>query len=156
MDYIPLFLMAPLLVAVAYFDLRFMRIPNMISLIAVALFLATLPFFPPSHLAVRLGAAALVFGLGFTAFAFGMIGAGDVKILSVLMLFVPPVHMTIFANVFSASMLAGIVVILSLRRIPVTSTWGWKSFGGTTKLPMGLSIAMTGLAFPLVALALQH
>ncbi len=156
MDYVPLFLLAPLLITVAYFDLRFLRIPNVISLVAIALFLVTLPFFPPSHLAMRLGAAALVFAFGFTAFAFGMIGGGDVKILSVLMLFIPPVHMAIFANVFAVSMLAGILVVLSLRHFPATSLWGWKSLAATRKFPMGLSIAITGLAFPLVAQALQH
>lgn len=156
MEFIPLVLLAPLLIAVAYCDLRFMRIPNKMSLIAIAVFLLTLPFFPPSHLVLRLEVAAFVFAMGFTAFAFGMIGGGDVKFFTALMLFIPPVQMTIFTSVFSASMLTGILVVILMRRLPATSRWGWKSFGGSNKFPMGLSIAMTGLAVPLVAFALRH
>ncbi|MGV8988930.1 MAG: prepilin peptidase [Cypionkella sp.] len=156
MTFLPLFLLAPILLAVAYFDLRFMRIPNVICMIALALFLACALMFPPPDLLARFGSALAVLTLGVLAFAFRLIGGGDVKFLSALMLFVPTSALVIFANTFSAAMLIGIVLILGLRRIPATSSWGWKSFGGSKKFPMGLSIALTGLAFPIAALVLRH
>lgn len=155
MTMLPLFLLGPVLLGVAYFDLRFMRIPNVISVIALALFLICAMVFPPSDLLARFFCTSLVLTLGFLGFAFRLIGGGDVKFLSTLMLFVPINALVLFANVFSASMLAGILLIAGLRRIPATSAWGWKSFGGSTKFPMGVSIAMTGLALPIVALILQ-
>lgn len=155
MDILPMLLLAPILVAVAYFDLRFMRIPNSLTLITLGIFAVVVLLSPPADLWLRLGIAGLVFALGCVAFAFRLIGGGDVKILSALMLAVPVNGIAVFANVFSASMIAGIVVVLTLRRIPQSTSWGWKSFAGSKKFPMGLSIAMAGLAFPLVALTLQ-
>ena len=155
MDVLPMLLLAPIMVAVAYFDLRFMRIPNSLTLITLGIFAVVVLFFPPADLWIRLGIAAAVFALGCVGFAFRLVGGGDVKILSALMLAVPVNGIVVFANVFSVSMIAGIVVVLTLRRIPQSSRWGWKTFGGSQKFPMGLSIAMAGLAFPLVALTLQ-
>ena len=152
---VPLFLLTPVMVAAAYFDLRFMRIPNLLSLIAVAIFVVSTLLFPPADLVLRLVIALLVFALGIVAFAFRLVGGGDVKLLSALMLLVPANGIVVFANVFSASLIAGIILLLAARRIPATRKWGWKSFGGSQRFPMGLSIAMSGLAFPVIALALQ-
>ena len=155
MDILPMLLLAPIMVAVAYFDLRFMRIPNSLTLITLGIFVIVALLFPPADLWARLGIAGLVFVLGCVGFASRLIGGGDVKILSALMLAVPANGVAVFANVFSVSLIAGILVVLTLRRIPQSSSWGWKTFGGSHKFPMGLSIAMAGLAFPPVALALQ-
>lgn len=155
MALLPLFLLAPVLLAVAYFDLRFMRIPNLVSLIALALFLVCALAFPPSDLPIRLVGAFAVLAAGFLAFAFRMIGGGDVKFLSALMLFIPTSALLLFANIFSAALLMGIVLIFGLRRIPSSRAWGWKSFDGTNKLPMGLSIALAGIATPITLLLMQ-
>ena len=155
MDIYPLLLLAPVLLAVAYFDLRFMRIPNFLTFITLGIFVLVVIVSPPTDLVARFAIAGLVFILGCVGFAFRLIGGGDVKILSALMLVVPANGLVIFANVFSVSLIAGIVLVLTLRRFPVVSKSGWKTFGGSTKYPMGLSIAMAGLAFPLVVLSMQ-
>ena len=155
MDVLAMLLLSPVMVAVAYCDLRFMRIPNNLTLIALGIFASVAILYPPADLWIRLGFAALVFSLGCLAFAFRLIGGGDVKILSALMLTVPATGVVVFANVFAISLIAGVAVVLTLRRMPQSSSWGWKSFGGSQKFPMGLSIALAGLAFPLVALSLQ-
>lgn len=149
----PLFCIAPLLVAAAWCDLRYMRIPNVLSLAAVAVFALAALVVPPDDLAARLTVAVSVFALGFVAFAFRLFGGGDVKLLSALMLFVPFAHLTLFANVFSASMLIGIALILGLRRVIPAAGIGWVSFQ-SNKFPMGISIALAGLSFPVVALML--
>lgn len=155
MDTTALLILAPVLAIVAYCDLRYMRIPNALSLIAIAVFVVVSVIAPPADLWPRVAVAGIVLALGLTAFAFRMIGGGDVKFLSAMMLSVPTSGLLIFANVFSASMLAGIVFVLGMRRIPATQGWGWKTFGGSQKFPMGISIALSGLAFPLVSFLIR-
>lgn len=155
MEIVPMLLLAPVLMAVAYFDLRFMRIPNILSLMVLAVFAVAAFFFPPADLLARLVIATSVLLLGFIGFSFRLIGGGDVKILSALMLVVPTSGIVVFANVFSISMFAGIILVLAIRRFPQINSLGWKSFGGSHKFPMGLSIALAGLAFPVVSLVMQ-
>ncbi|OYX42317.1 MAG: hypothetical protein B7Z02_12300 [Rhodobacterales bacterium 32-67-9] len=145
---VPLLLIAPLLVAVAYSDLSRMRIPNALSLVAVAVFGLYALIAPPDDLVLRIAVAGTVFVLGFGAFCLGLFGGGDVKMLSALLLFVPTPTMPLFGFVFSASMLAGIAIVLGLRRLPAAHRLGWKSISGSTGFPMGLSIAMAGLVHP--------
>ena len=155
MEIVPMLLLAPVLMAVAYFDLRFMRIPNILSLMVLAVFAVAAFFFPPADLLARLVIATSVLLLGFIGFSFRLIGGGDVKILSALMLVVPTSGIVVFANVFSISMFVGIILVLAIRRFPQVNSLGWKSFGGSHKFPMGLSIALAGLAFPVVSLVMQ-
>lgn len=151
MELLPLAMIAPLLVWGAWSDLRRMRIPNAVSLIAVAVFAATAAVAPPDDLLPRVTIAAAVLGLGFASYLFGLFGGGDVKMLSALFLFVPVSTLPLFAHVFSASMLAGIVIVLALRRLPAAHRPGWKSVSGSTGFPMGLSIAMAGIVHPAAA-----
>jgi prepilin peptidase CpaA len=156
MSLAPLVVLSPILVAVAIWDLRFMRIPNALSLIAVALFVISCLFSLPVDIVARVSVAATVFGLGFVAFCFRMFGGGDVKILSALMLFVPIQSLTLFAYLFSASMLIGILAILGLRRLPQAADHRWKSISASTKFPMGISIALSGILLPLVGHAFDR
>ncbi|KAB2883633.1 MAG: hypothetical protein F9K34_11265 [Albidovulum sp.] len=151
MDLMPLVLVAPIFLWGAWSDLRRMRIPNAVSIIAVAVFVATAVVAPPEDLGLRVAAAAAVFALGFVTYLFGLFGGGDVKMLSALVLFVPVPTLALFAYVFSAAMLAGMAAILLLRRLPAAQRLGWKSISGSTGFPMGLSIAMAGLAHPAAA-----
>ncbi|MCE6970000.1 A24 family peptidase [Cereibacter sphaeroides] len=148
---VPLMLLAPVLVAVAASDLRHMRIPNALSLAAVALFVISLPWFPPDDLPMRLVVAGGVFVIGFAAFCLRLIGGGDVKILAALLLFVPVSQMPVFANIFAAALLVGIAVILLVRLLPAARRSSWPSMQRTRRFPMGISIALAGLAHPFLA-----
>jgi len=152
MALVPLILIAPLLCWVAYSDLSRMKIPNALSLIAIAVFAVAAVAAPPDDLAPRLAIAGAVLALGFVSYCFGLFGGGDVKMLAARLLCVPVPTLTLFAYVFSASMLIGIAVVLTLRRIPAARQLGWKSVSGSTKFPMGVSIALAGIAHPAVAL----
>lgn len=151
--FLPLFAIAPLLAAVAYFDLRYMRIPNAISAMALVVFALWAAAFPPADLILRLVCAGVVFAAGFLAFSFRLFGGGDVKILAVLMLFVPVGSLTVFSYVFSAAMIAGILLIVGLRQLAVVRRSSWKALGGSTRFPMGISIALAGLCHPFVTMA---
>ena len=155
MSLAPLFLISPILIAVAYCDLRFMRIPNLLSVLMLAIFLVSSLILPPEDLPARIVVAALVFGLGFTGFCFHILGGGDVKILSALILFVPLQDLALFSYLFSAALLVGIAVILTLRRLPLATDHGWKSISGSSRFPMGISIALAGIIYPLAVMALQ-
>lgn len=146
----PLFLLAPLLCAVAYFDLRYMRIPNWLSLLALATFALACLIAPPEDLGPRLLAGGSVFLLGFAAFALGLIGGGDVKILSCLTLFIPASGLAGFAQLFALSLAVGIVGLTLLRAIRPLRHIGWLGLAEQRGFPMGISIAMAGLAYPLI------
>lgn len=151
MALVPLILIAPLLLWGAWSDLRLMRIPNVLSLIAVAVFTVSALIAPPGDLVPRLAVAAAVFGAGFVTYLLGLFGGGDVKMLAALLLFVPVPTLPVFAYVFSAAMLVGIAIVLALRRLPAARRLGWKSVSDSRGFPMGLSIAMAGLAHPIAA-----
>lgn len=155
MDLLGIICLAPVMVAVALHDLRYMRIPNSLTLIAIGILAVVAITFPPSDYLIRLTVALSVLALGMLGFVFRLFGGGDVKILSALMLAIPSHGLVTFAYVFSAAMFAGIAIVLSLRQFPTTASWGWKSFGGSSGFPMGLSIALAGLSFPLVVLLAQ-
>ncbi len=148
-DLLPLFLLSPVLAAVAYFDLRYMRIPNKLVLIAVCLFLVVTPFFSWSEIAVRGAVAFSVLAIGFGLFAMGLFGGGDAKMMAALMLFIPSQTYTLFAYGFSVAMMAGIGLILLLRCVPVLTDSSWVSMQQKGTFPMGISIALAGLLHPL-------
>ncbi len=153
MDLIPLILLSPILVFVGYFDMRYMRIPNTLSLIALALFIITAPLLSWPELAARLTIAGIVFLTGTFAFAMRWLGGGDVKIMSCLMLFVPSQSLALFAFGFSASMLIGVFFILTIRAAPWLSTASWASVQARGKFPMGISIALSGIIHPFLTSA---
>jgi prepilin peptidase CpaA len=155
MDLIPLILLAPVLIAVAYFDLRYMRIPNALALIAIALFLAMTPFLAWPEVGIRLLAAATTLVIGFALFAMGLFGGGDAKMMAALMLFVPSQTLVLFGYGFSFAMIAGIALILLLRAMPVLAGSTWVSLQQRGTFPMGISIAMAGLLHPVVITSLN-
>src|SRR5215217_9672015 len=86
-------LLAAALVGAAIGDWRTRTIPNWLTL---GIALAAIPFWYLTGLevwpdvALRLGVAAGVFALFAGAFALGMMGGGDVKLVAALALWLPP------------------------------------------------------------------
>lgn len=148
MTLLPLILMSPILAAAAYHDMRYMRIPNILSLLALGLFVATLPLLPVGEIGARLLAAALVFAFGIVVFALRLFGGGDVKLMAVLMLFIPSQSHAIFAFGFSAAMLIGVAFIMTLRAAPWLSSSDWITIRQRGTFPMGISIAAAGIMHP--------
>jgi len=153
MQILPLLLLAPVLLLVGYYDLRYMRIPNALSLAALVLFLAAMPFLGWHEITLRVGLASAVFLLGFISFALGLFGGGDVKFLSVLMLFVPSQAVALYGWGFSVSMLIGVGFILTLRAAPWLEDTDWVTIRARGTFPMGISIALSGLLLPFLTTA---
>lgn len=147
--FLPLLLVAPLLAAMALGDLRRLRIPNWLVLSMVAVFVLTAPFLLPApEIGWRLAAAVAVYVLGLAGFALGLWSGGDVKAVSALMLFLPSATLTIYAFTFSASMFAGMTMVLSLRAVVGTPESAWRSLRPRAEFPMGVSIALSGFLLP--------
>ena len=85
-------LLALMLLAAAWLDLKSRTIPNRLN---IAIALLAVPFWWAVGLslwpdvALQIGVAALVFGFFSIAFALGAMGGGDVKLLAALALWLP-------------------------------------------------------------------
>lgn len=141
--------LAVIALSIIYFDLRFMRIPDRLSLLLLGLFAAQCVAFGfPADVWMRLAVCLIVFGLGFVAFGARMLGGGDVKIMTALALFVPVHALAHVALTLSATLLLGTGVVVAVRW--VNPAWSGWSFLRTSRMPMGVSIGAAALIAPLV------
>lgn len=153
-DVLPIALLAPVLVFVALSDLRRMRIPNAASLLMLGLFVLCVPFVGTGESLLRAAAGAVVFTAFFALFAANLVGGGDAKVLPALVLFVPSPLWVIYANLLALSLLVGIAAVLAVQAIPNGGASAWAVRRNRGAFPMGLSIALSGLLLPPVALLL--
>lgn len=151
---LPLLLFTPVLLYVAQSDLCWMRIPNMASLLGLGLFVLTLPLIGFDEALSRILPAVVVFCIGFLLFLLRIFAGGDVKILAVLMLFIPSGTLALFALVFSGAMLLGIAAVTATRALAIPQLRGWVSMRARGLMPMGLSISLAGIGHLVVLYAL--
>lgn len=104
-----------ILLAASAMDLTRLRIPNLIPLALIGFSLLRMastaePIPWPSHL----GAFGLMLMLGFLAFAGGLIGGGDVKLMAALALWFGPLPLASFVVLtgISGGILASILLLL--------------------------------------------
>lgn len=135
-----------LLVAVIIYDLRFMRLPNLLVLLFVLVFALTVAWtLPLNDLAWRVGVALAILLVGAAANVAKLLGGGDVKTLAALILFVPRESLLSFAFLFCICMIVGIMGLLALRRVLRTKNPIWRGLQENGRYPMGISIGMAGL-----------
>jgi prepilin peptidase CpaA len=133
-------LLAALLLAACWFDVKSRTIPNELNL---AIALLAIPFWWSVGLdlwpgvAIQVAIAAAVFGLFAIAFAIGAMGGGDVKLIGALALWLP----------FQALVL--LLVVMSLAGGVLTAAMyvrhRLKAAEGQLEVPYGLAIAFGGL-----------
>jgi len=156
MQFGPLVLITPLLVAMALCDARNLKISNRLVLAMLAAFVFTAPIFLSGHeVAYRAIAGCAVFALGVVGFAFRLWGGGDVKAIAALTLFVPGMSLTLFAFTFSASMALGMMIVLAGRALLGNPQIHWSALRPEAGYPMGVSIAMSGISLPWLAMFLS-
>ena len=155
-ELVPLILLWPILAAVAYSDLRYMKIPNWLVLMALALFVLTLPLFGLPEITARLVLGGIVFLICLTAFSLGYVGGGDAKFLPVLMLFVPPYSLPLFAYVFLLSVGLGLLFTLALQHSDAARRSGWAGTVARGRFPAGVTMALAGLGLPIAQLLLAQ
>jgi prepilin peptidase CpaA len=90
--------------------------------------------------AIQVAVAAVVFALFAFAFARGMMGGGDVKLITALALWLPP--LPLLAMLTTMSIVGGAVTLVLL----VEARWR-RGAGGTAgiEVPYGVAIAIAGL-----------
>jgi prepilin peptidase CpaA len=133
-------LLALMLVAGCWYDLKSRTIPNeltiAVALLAIPFWWATgLGFWP--DVALQIGVAALVFALFAIAFAIGAMGGGDVKLVSAVALWLP--WPAVLALLMIMSLAGGaLTVALVIRHRLARSE-------GQLEIPYGVAIAFGGL-----------
>ncbi len=143
--YIPYLIAAILLVAMAL-ELRTGRIPNWLTLLPFALFAVALimaddwaVLLPQVYLAIA------VFVAGLLLFAFAGFGAGAVKLMTGLVLFVPWGEAGYTLATFVAALFVCAFLIVQLRKAFGSETSGWHVWRKPV-MPMSLPIGLAGLA----------
>lgn len=92
--------------------------------------------------AIQLGLAAAAFALFALAFHIGMMGGGDVKLIAVLALWLPP---GAFASMLVVMSLAGGVVTLAMLAERRWRDRGSAGGAASIEVPYGVAIAVAGL-----------
>ena len=140
LSWILLGLLALLLVAACWFDVKDRTIPNGLNLAIAVLaplfwWSIGLGFWPGA--AIQLGVAAMVFGLFAIAFAMGAMGGGDVKLIAAIALWLP--FQAVILLIFIMSVAGGVLTLafylrhrLARRTEPL-------------EIPYGVAIAFGGL-----------
>lgn len=136
----------PLLALVTYYDLRYLRIPDSLSIAGLMLFAAQLVTVPVSGIDGRLIAAAVTFLVLFGLFAARLIGGGDVKFLPVLVLFVPPQQLNLFFLALSLAVPISVLGLAVARAAVPHPAGGWACTVHSGKLPVGLAMTLAALA----------
>ena len=127
-----------------------MRIPNKLVLLFGVVALVALPFQIPLEEALwRSGIAAAVFVGGLVLYARRMMGAGDVKLLAVLMVLIPVADVRSFTLLLSLCILSGVGAWVITRKLRGNAPTRWRSLQPQGRFPLGLSIGMAGLVYML-------
>lgn len=139
-------ILSPLLMAVILFDLRSLKLPNLLSIMMAALFVVAVSWsLPLPEVAWRFAAAFIVLIIGMGLNAAGLLGGGDVKVLSALTLFIPTQGWLSFVFVLCIATIVGIAGLLIVRKLLRGRKVTWLGLVQSGRYPMGLSIGLAGL-----------
>ncbi len=143
--YVPL-IMSLILIAAMLIELRTGKIPNLLSLLPFVLFMLVLVTSPdPNAFGPQLIGAGVVLVLGLALFAFAGFGAGAVKLLTGLALFVPRDQALVTFGIFVATMFVGTFLILQIRKRFADKNSDWVVLAKGV-LPMSWPIGIAGLS----------
>lgn len=152
-------LLTSLLTLACFIDLKEFRIPNMIPLALIALFLIRMA--ASGEIVVlsdHMLAFALTLALGMLAFAFKLVGGGDAKLLAALALWfgMVPLPSLITITALGGGVLALILLVLRhlATRLPVLASSMASSGGGTGRPRLLDRHAPVPYALPIAAAAL--
>lgn len=132
--------LALLLLAASWLDLRSRTIPNGLNLVIALL---AIPFWWASGLGLwpdvawQIGLAILVFGLFTIPFFLGAMGGGDVKMLGALALWIPAG--ALLPLIVIMSLAGGVLTLAMLIRQRLARS------EGQLEVPYGVAIAFSGL-----------
>lgn len=139
------------LVVAAISDVRQRRIPNWTVLVIAVLFGVWAGVEPSVSLVSSLSAALVIFVISSALYYFGIVGAGDSKLVTVTAMFAGLAHLLQF--IFYMSLAGGLIVICMLAAQPtkvlvILQTRGRGGMG--ISVPYGVAIAAAGVLLLLV------
>lgn len=133
-------------------DLLTMRISNKLVLFLVACFavIAIAVNLPLQQFAMHVAAAVVVLAVGFTLFAFRLIGGGDAKLAAATTLWLGfglTLPYLLYAGLLGGALT---LLILALRRFPLTPflaryRWLERLHNPKVGVPYGIALALAGL-----------
>ena len=142
--------MTPLMIYVMWSDLKSLRIPNWAVLAVLGVYVVTgLWGLPLETFLWRLGYAAAFLVVGFTIFALagGKVGAGDMKLIAVLIPFVSASDVLFVLFVYTVVTLVGLAIHRFVRvRLRGRKT-GWLAIDQAIYYPVGLVLGLTTLIY---------
>ncbi len=147
-----LVLVFPVLVVwAAITDFMTMTIANRISVGLAVVGLAALASTGPTlaEFGAHLGAAALVFAVGFACFAFGWMGGGDVKFASAIALWLGWTHLLDYAVTFTVY--GGLLTLIALFSdrvldpLPALKVGFLARFQEHRRVPYGIALSIAAL-----------
>jgi prepilin peptidase CpaA len=152
LDAIRLMVFPALMAFAASSDFLTMTIPNKVSLLLVAGFLALalMSGMSMSDLGWHLGAGALVLTVAFIFFAFGWIGGGDAKLAAAIALWFG--FEQLMSYLIYASLIGGVLtlMIITARLMPLPGFlqgrgWAERLYSKTERIPYGIALAIGAL-----------
>lgn len=147
--YAPLGMAAILLLAVLI-ELRSGKIPNWLTLLPFVLFIITAATSPdPRAFGGQLVLGAVVFAAGLVLFLFAGFGAGAVKLMAGLALFIPLEQGYLALGIFVASLFVSTFAFIALRKIIISPDSKWHVVSKNV-LPMSVPLAVTGVTILLL------
>jgi len=146
-----------LMAAIAWNDLRRLKIPNKLVLAVFVTFLLTgLPGQPAGldwglpweTFLWRLGYAVAAFGIGFLLYigAGGHVGAGDIKLIAAIAPFMSQQNLVAYLVIWAVVALVGLALHYVLRKALAGRETGWKAFDQNAYFPAGLALGIAIVA----------
>ncbi len=129
-------------------DMGRRQIPDRVSIMVAASAVPLLLSLTPGEAAAHVGLALLMFALGTLAFAYRLVGGGDVKLFAAVSLWAGTALFSLLIVVMSLASVAIAVLMLlvdQLFRSPARAGGLNGSTGLKAPLPLGLAIAIAGV-----------
>lgn len=131
----------PICIWAAWSDLKFLKIPNILSVVLALLFIILGPFVLPFDDYVgRIIVGLIALAVGFLIHFTGLVGGGDLKLIAAMLPFIAREDLVAFAFVVSIMTLAGVAAHRTIGKLGYAPE-GWKSWEGHRKYPFGYSLA---------------
>ena len=146
--------MVPLMVLTAWWDLKYLKIPNKLVMAVLATFVVTgLWGLPLDTFAWRLVYGVIALVLGFGLFALGGIGGGDAKMAAVLVPFAAPADAAAILLIYAILTFVLLMVVRLTMQVVRHEETGWLALDQLNKparervFPMGLIFGATILVY---------
>lgn len=144
-QYIP-YAMGLVLITAMLVELRTGKIPNWLTLVPFILFIVVIANSDDrAALGWQMGLAAAVFVVGIVLFVFAGFGAGAVKLMTGIALFVPLDTGYYALFIWVGALFASTLIIVMLRKIAGSEGSKWYVLANNV-LPMSLPLGVTGLS----------